>query len=190
MAPIEFLHQHFTTADFANGIPDRSIVEHCRFEGLLLPNMVFKEIDFIDCTFIDCDFSSSQWPGTGIKNCIFRGCKLMGIDFTLCQPFLFHFSAEACNLSYAQFSHLRMEKFSFSQCIMLEVDFTSAQLQKSVFNECRLSGALFEQTHLEQADFRTARAFAIHPENNRLKETRFSVDNLEGLLAHLPIKIE
>ncbi|MFO7940106.1 MAG: pentapeptide repeat-containing protein [Bacteroidales bacterium] len=190
MASTEFYHQHFTNADYAAGIPPKSTFESCTFEGLLLANHSLNKLDFIDCTFIDCDFSSSQWAGTGIKNCSFHGCKLIGIDFTICQPFLFYFSADACNLSYSQFSNCSMEKFVFSHCIMQEVDFSGAQLQKTIFNECVLTGTLFEQTHLEQADFRTARGFSIHPENNRLKGTRFSANNLEGLIAHLPIKIE
>ncbi len=190
MASKEYYDREFVAKDFLSGIPACTTFEACSFEGLLLPNTIFEQIDFIDCSFIDCDFSASQWPGSGIKNCVFEGCKLIGIDFTVCQPFLFHFSAKECNLSFTQFSNCNLEKFVFINCQLQETDFGHANLKKARFNECKLTGSLFEQTHLEEADLTTAREFTIQPENNMLKGAKFSSTNLEGLLAHLPIQIE
>jgi hypothetical protein len=51
-------------------------------------------------------------------------------------------------------------------------------------------GAIFDNTLLLNSDFRTARNFAIQPEKNKLRKTKFSNQGLAGLLSHLDLIID
>ena len=72
----------------------------------------------------------------------------------------------------------------------MEVDFTEAILLDSSFDDCNLGGAVFDNTHLERADFRTATNFQINPERNKMKNARFSSNNLAGLLVKYELDME
>lgn len=58
-----------------------------------------------------------------------------------------------------------------------------------MFKDTDLSGAVFQNSNLTMADFRTAIGYQINPEATILNKARFSKDNLEGLVKHLPIQI-
>ena len=47
----------------------------------------------------------------------------------------------------------------------------------------------FNRTNLEKADLSSATNFAIDPENTRIKNAKFSLDGLPGLLGRYQIKI-
>jgi uncharacterized protein YjbI with pentapeptide repeats len=59
-----------------------------------------------------------------------------------------------------------------------------------VFDECDLSRAVFEQTNLEGADFRTSYHYAINPNQNRMKRSRFSLPGAAALLDSFGIKVD
>jgi uncharacterized protein YjbI with pentapeptide repeats len=73
---------------------------------------------------------------------------------------------------------------------MEEADFSSANLTKTVFNDCDLSAAIFENSNLEEADLSSAFNFSIDPELNNLNKTRFSTQNISGLLNKYNIIID
>ncbi len=59
----------------------------------------------------------------------------------------------------------------------------------AVFDACDLAGAIFINSNLENADFRTASNFIIDPTDNKIKNARFSPNNIEGLLTKFKIKL-
>jgi uncharacterized protein YjbI with pentapeptide repeats len=83
--------------------------------------------------------------------------------------------------------NLKNSKFSNSKII--DVDFSSCNLTSVKFDSCDLSKSIFENTNLEKTDFTTAIHFSIHPENNKLVKTKFSNDNLSGLLNKYDLDI-
>jgi uncharacterized protein YjbI with pentapeptide repeats len=92
-------------------------------------------------------------------------------------------------LDYSSFYKKQMMKATFTDCSLLEVDFTEVDLSASVFKNCDLLRTSFNRTNLEKADLSTAINFSIDPENNRLKNTKFSLEGLPGLLGRYQIKI-
>lgn len=72
---------------------------------------------------------------------------------------------------------------------MKEVDFSNSNLSQSVFENSNLSEAIFENSNLEKADFRTAQNYSIHPENNRIKSAKFSMEGIAGLLYRYGIEL-
>lgn len=93
-------------------------------------------------------------------------------------------------MNHSSFYQLDIRKTVFKNCILNEADFTEANLSNSVFTDSNLSNAVFDRTILDNSDFRNAIDFSIDPNQNQLKKTKFSQDNLSGLLDRLNIIIE
>ena len=70
------------------------------------------------------------------------------------------------------------------------VNFTESDLKASILSGCDLSGAIFDQTNLEGVDFRSSMNYSIDPQLNRMKNARFSVDGVLGLLDKHDIIID
>lgn len=128
--------------------------------------------------------------GAGFRDAKFTGCKVLGVDFTRCNKFMFSFSFKECTLDYCTFFGTKLKKTNFARCTLKEVDFSEADLSASVFSDCDLSGTRFVNTILEKADFRTAQNFDIDPNINRMKKARFSALNLIGLLSRYNLDID
>jgi uncharacterized protein YjbI with pentapeptide repeats len=126
---------------------------------------------------------------TALKNVEFVTCKLLGVKFNECEPFLFSVSFNDCNLNLSSFFNLVIKETDFDNCKLHGVDFTEADLTSSRFNKCDLKNALFDQTTLEKVDFSTSRNFSIDPDINRIKNAKFSIPEVIGLLEKYQIKI-
>jgi len=122
-------------------------------------------------------------------NAVFRGCKLMGVDFSKVRKFLLSMSFEECNLNDAFFFGLSLKGIRFSNCSMEEANFSEAMLAEANFGGCNLTGAIFDRTNLERADFTYASGYSINPENNRIRKAKFSIPGVIGLLNSYDIDI-
>jgi uncharacterized protein YjbI with pentapeptide repeats len=72
---------------------------------------------------------------------------------------------------------------------IIDVDFTNATLSGVKFDNCDLSKSIFDATNLEKTDFSSAFHFSIDPEKNKLSKTKFSNENLSGLLNKYDLDI-
>ncbi|WP_228913582.1 pentapeptide repeat-containing protein [Salinimicrobium sediminilitoris] len=113
----------------------------------------------------------------------------MGLNIYECDPFLLSFSFESCLLSFSSFSRLKIKNTSFKDCKLIQADFSETDLTSADFTNCDLSGAIFYNTRLQKADFATSQNFSIDPEINDIKEAKFSLENIPGLLEKHKIKI-
>ncbi|QNL50216.1 pentapeptide repeat-containing protein [Olivibacter sp. SDN3] len=145
--------------------------------------------DFVDCHFKYCDFSLTILHHTGFSDVVFTECKILGVDFTIVNKFMFSFAFNNCYLDYSLFTASKLKNTNFINCSLKEVDFSEADLSGSTFNNCSLLGAKFFHTILEKADFRTAQHFAIDVETNRMKKAKFSNLSLSGLLYKYQLDI-
>lgn len=189
MERADLYNQVFKQINFIENPLPPGDYEKCRFENCNFSGNLSKII-FIDCIFSDCDLSNVKLNDTAFRNAQFAQCKMLGLHFENCHPFLLEMSFNNCVLNHASFYQLKLKKTAFTSCMLKEVDFTGADLTAANFDQADLSGAIFDQTILEQADFRNARHFIIHPEINRIRKARFSADALAGLLTQYDISIE
>jgi uncharacterized protein YjbI with pentapeptide repeats len=127
---------------------------------------------------------------TAMKGVTFIHCKLLGVDFQGCKPFLLSLDFEDCQLNLATFNEMPLKGTRFINCQLQEVDFTEANLTNVLFDRCDLSRAIFARTVLEKADFRTAFNYSLDPETNRIKQAKFSKEGVLGLLDKYRIVIE
>ena len=123
-----------------------------------------------------------KFDATGLKNVFFTNCKLIGVDFSGCKDFLFSVGFENCILDYSFFLKKKLKNTIFKKCSIKEANFADSDLTNARFLECDLLMTQFEKTQLYGADFTTSYNFIIDPELNRMKNARFSVNGLAGLL--------
>lgn len=163
---------------------EECIFNQCNFTGVSL-----SKCTFISCTFIDCDLSSAKIPQTAFQEVEFKNCKLMGLDFSGINSFLFNITATNSQISLCSFARLKMPQSTFDNCDFTESDFWKTNLSKSIFANCNLDRCSFEQSNLSNADLSTAYNFNINPDLNTIKGATFSKENLIGLLHKYQIKL-
>jgi len=166
------------------------VYENCRFVNCNFYNSDLLNVTFRECQFESCDFSMASLKNTAMNDVYFLGCKLVGVQFDECNPFLFSVGFENCVLKLAVFYKTKLKKTRFKNCNLQETDFTEADMTESVFDNCDLQRAIFHKTILEKADFHTSFLYSIDPELNRIKKARFSRLGVVGLLDKYGIDIE
>ncbi|MEO8587833.1 MAG: pentapeptide repeat-containing protein [Flavobacteriales bacterium] len=164
--------------------------EQCTFTRCDLARADFAKSKFIDCTFTGCDLSMVKLRGVSVQNVVFKECKLLGVDFSVCSEMLFGVRFDNCALDHSVFVDRKMSKTRFSKCSLKGVDLTGADLNEAVFADCDLLDAVFERTQLRKADLTSAQNFHIDPEKNPLKGARFSVDGALSLLGRYGVVVE
>lgn len=181
-------NQTFEKIDFCESSYEKEYLDctftDCNFEQQLLDKIIFEE-----CRFEQCNFSLIRTSKTSWHNVCFNACKMVGADFTGSNPFS-TFRFENSNLQYIIFSQMKLKATHFIKCNLQEADFSDTDLSSAIFNECDLLRAIFYNTNLENADLSSAYHFIIDPRNNRLKNARFSISGLEGLVASFGIIVE
>ena len=175
----------FTETRLAVGEYENCQFVNCNFYKADLLNVTFRE-----CWFDSCDFSLASLKNAAFNDIRFVGCKLVGVQFEECNPFLFSVDFENCVLKLAVFYKIKLKKTRFKNCNLQETDFTEADLTSAVFDNCDMQRTIFQRTVLEKVDFRTAFNYSIDPEMNRIKKARFSRMGIAGLLDKYVIEIE
>jgi fluoroquinolone resistance protein len=164
--------------------------EQCTFKDCDLSDSIFTYNRFTECVFIGCNLSMTKLANSSLRDVTFKQCKLLGINFSECEDFLFSVRFENCILDYASFMKKKMPKTKFIHTSLKQVVFSNANLSHSVFDHCDLADAIFNGVDLKEADFRTANNYVIDPELNSLKKAKFSLHGISGLLTKYGIRIE
>ncbi|MFY7816609.1 MAG: pentapeptide repeat-containing protein [Chryseobacterium taeanense] len=162
----------------------------CTFRNCNFTKSDLRSNTFEDCVFENCNFTMAIVDGVRFKNALFKESKLMGIDFSQCNSFMFSFCFEECQMDYSTFYGTTLKNTRFFKCRLTETDFTEADLKAAVFDQSDLSGTRFHHTDLQKADFRTALNFSIDPDVNKMKKAKFSAFYLGGLLSKYDLDID
>lgn len=190
MASTFYEDQTFEQTVYTGTIAAKGEFVHCNFNNCDFTSFDLGKWELEDCVFTQCNFTMAQVRKTKMRDVRFKNCKLMGLDFSGCDEFLFSVSFENCQLDYASFFGRKMKKTKFISCSMRETNLEEADFSQAIFDHCDLLAASFVQTNLEQADLRTALNYGIDPEQNKIKKAKFSVQGLPGLLTKYDIEIE
>ena len=119
------------------------------YDNCTFVDCAFKEADlstssFLECRFIDCDFSNAQVKTSSFKEVDFEGCKMIGVNFSECNPFMLALKFTNCNLNFASFFKLPLKGTHFVESNLKEADFIEAKLAETIFSSCDLAGARFK----------------------------------------------
>ena len=164
--------------------------ESCTIRNCDFSDGSLSDISFIDCIFENCNLSMSTVRNTSFKTVKFLSCKLLGVNFSDCNPFLLSLNFGNCLMNLTSFYKLTLKGTTFKNCELQEADFTETDLTLSVFDNCNFERAIFDGSILERADFRTSFHYSIDPTVNRIKKAKFSRDGIAGLLYMYDIQIE
>lgn len=190
MTPSHILDHEFEKQNFSNERLPARVYDNCTFRDCVFKNVDLSNIEFLECTFDRCDFSMASVKYTIFNTVAFTHCKLLGVHFSDCTPFLLSFTFTDCILNLASFYQLKIPHTIFKNCQLQETDFTQTTLTNALFDGSTLENVIFDQTILEKADFRLAKSYTIRPENNKLKKAKFSKEGIAGLLQHYDISIQ
>ena len=171
-------------------VPQKGEYENCDFNYCNFADCDLSDYRFVNCRFKDCNFSLAKLYNTMFQDVKFLDCKMVGLQFDMCNEFGISFSFEGCGLNHSCFYRMNLKRIVFKNSQLQEVDFVEADLSNAVFQNCDLSGAVFDRTLLEKADFRTSYNYTLDPEVNRIKKAKFSSKEVLGLLEKYDIEIE
>ncbi len=180
----------FEKIDFSQQKLPKGEYEHCRFINCQFNGCNLSHYRFIDCEFENCEMSLVVFDQTALQNVKFKTTKLTGVSFEKCNPFLLTLKFDQCKLNLASLANLNIPGTHFLSCDMVEINLTGTYLRDAIFDNCDLDHAIFYKTDLTNADLRTAYNYIIDPENNRLKNARFSFPACKGLLTKYDVCIE
>ncbi|RYY56537.1 MAG: pentapeptide repeat-containing protein [Chitinophagaceae bacterium] len=180
----KFEKEVYTAKPLAVGEYEDCEFRHCDFSNSSIAGSVF-----INCRFTDCNLMMCKTGGTALRDVKFSNCKLLGIRFENCDPFLLSVSFSKCILNLAGFFKMSLKKTAFTDCTLHETDFSGADLTQAVLANCDCHLAVFDRTNLTKADLRGAFNYQIDPTNNQVKKMKVSHDGLHGLLHRFDLDI-
>ena len=172
----ETLSGHFTNCTFLKCSFEAGVLHNCRFSN---------------CTFQESNLNLAQITGSSFPSTRFEKSKLVGINWTQgnWSPSGFNhlIGFFDCVLSHSTFIGLDLKGIQIKNCIAHEVDFRNAILSEANFKGTDLARSIFGNTNLRKADLSQARNYEIDPENNLIKEAKFSLPEAISLLYNMDI---
>ncbi len=182
--------QTFSKQDYRKSSLTKGEYERCIFMNCDFSDVDISHIQFSDCEFTGCNLSMTKMIATSLRGITFKDSKLLGVQFDTCNHFLLEFSFENCILNFASFFGLKIPKTIFKNCSLQEANFSGSDLSGSIFENCDLMKAVFDRTNLEHTNLWSSYNYMIDLENNRLKNAKFSLSGLPGLLSKYDIIVE
>jgi uncharacterized protein YjbI with pentapeptide repeats len=179
----------FTGLTFTNAKIQNKEFEECFFEKCIFIECIFDKCRFIDSSFMGCSMSAIKPFNSQFINIVFKDSKIMGFDWTKTQNTRL-LSFERCDISYSNFSYLKIPEIKLLECVAKEVNFNEADLTNAVFTKTDLSNSIFSNTNLTKADFRKAFNYSIDFKFNNLKKAKFSLPEAIALLTSLDIILD
>jgi uncharacterized protein YjbI with pentapeptide repeats len=147
----------------------------CKFRGLKLQEGDLSRAHFEDCELESCDLTRASVAQVLLREVTFRDCKLMGIDWSTLGSYP-AMRFEDCNLRYASFVRLGLNKIGFVRCAMVESTFLDTQLVQASFEGSDLTGARFERCTLRGASFASSQGLSLDPRSNDVKGAKVPMD--------------
>ena len=74
----------FNGDSFTDKPLEKGEYEQCEFINCIFYETNLSQINFIECTFNDCNLSLINLKNTSLQTIEFKNCKLLGIDFSIC----------------------------------------------------------------------------------------------------------
>lgn len=108
---------------------------------------------------------------------------MLGSDLSLYDQLLLSMSFSECQLNFSNFSHMKLQGFSFKKSNITEAFFNEKELAKADFSRCDLMGTSFNKNDLKGANFIGAKNYLINPLNNKLEQAQFDLPEALSLLS-------
>ena len=166
------------------------------FAGCTFVGCSFLETAFVECRFVDCEFARCDQSLCRVEDCSFTTVKFLdsqviGVNWTEASWPAFGLSHAIgfarCALDHSTFIGLGLKRVEIVDCQAREADFAEADLSLADCTGTDFEGSRFLHTDLTEADFRGAKNYAIAPNLNVLRKTKFALPEAMALLYGLDI---
>lgn len=184
-----FFKEHFTGLNYTSQQIKNLEFEDCTFEKCIFIECRLDNCIFTDCTFSECSISATKPFNSKFSTVTFKNSKVMGFDWTKAKS-IKDLTFERCDISYSNFSFLKVHNLKLVESVAVEVSFNEADLTGSIFTETDFSKTIFSNTNLTNTDFRKAFNYGIDFNFNMLKKAKFSLPEAASLLKSLDIVLE
>jgi uncharacterized protein YjbI with pentapeptide repeats len=184
-----FYKETFVGLVYTNVKIQKKEFENCIFNKCTFIECTFDACRFIDCVFSNCSISAPKPYNSQFTNVSFIDSKIMGFDWTKTKNTRL-LSFERCDISYSNFSYIKLPELKLLDCISKEVNFNEADLTGGVFTKTDFLQSIFSNTNLTKTDFRGAFNYGIDIKFNVLKKAKFSLPEATSLLLSLDIVLE
>ncbi|HAT55480.1 MAG TPA: pentapeptide repeat-containing protein [Lactobacillus sp.] len=145
----KYVRCHFTVSNEPIRIVDVTF-DHCTFDQTNFDNADFSSVTWTHSQFLNATWRQSSW-----FHCKLKSLQLAGSDFS--EAVMKDTTFDACKLTYANFSEMRVESGQFLNCDLLESAFQAIRVKKTLsFAGSRLTGADFVETRLKGVDWHEA----------------------------------
>lgn len=184
-----FIGKKFIRLNYSNKKIEEKEFEDCMFEKCIFIETIFQDCHFTDCVFSECTLSANKPFNSVFTNVSFKDSKVMGFDWTKAKTIrLLKF--ERCDISYSNFSFLKLPHLQLLDCTAKEINFAESDLSEGIFTKTDFENSVFSHTNLTKADFRKAINYGIDFNFNTLKKAKFSLPEATSLLKSLDIMLE
>lgn len=163
--------------------------ENCTFKKCIFIECVFDSCQFTDCTFSDCSISAVKPYNSRFNAVRFTDSKVMGFDWTKAKS-IRSLAFERCDISYSNFSFLKIPRMKFIECVAHEVSFSDGDFSEGEFTGTDFAKSIFSNTNLTRANFRKAQRYGIDIKFNTIKGAKFSLPEAASLLKSFDILLE
>lgn len=175
--------------DFTEVNLDDEYFENISFENCIFKSLKLRGTEFDSCVFKDCDFSLSILDQVSFSNIEFLNSKFTGVDFSLCNTYIFDAKFDGCIMHYSIFSGMNLSKLISKDSIFYESDFTNCNLSFSNFINCNLDRAFFSGANLINSDFSSSYNLVFNPVDTKVKGMKISFDQASSILSSFGIKV-
>lgn len=172
-----------TSANFV----DREFYE-CTFKNCDFSNLNFSNAKFFNTTFINCNLANSNLSSVQIADCVFKGCKLIGIGLSRAN-FAFSANFYNCDLQYAEFIDLTLRKMLVERCNCKGIRFMNCNLRNSLFTNCSFVEAIFSNCDMQEAAFTNANSLIIDPSANKIKKTKIDLETASNIARQFGFQV-
>jgi len=187
--PQSFYKEKFVGLTYTNQKIQDKEFENCVFEKCIFIECVFENCRFIDIIFSGCSISANKPYNSQYINVTFKDSKIMGFDWTKVKN-VRSITFERCDISYSNFSFVKLPELKLLECISNEVNFNESDLTGGIFTKTDFYKSVFSNTNLSKADFRKAFNYGIDINFNKLTKVKFSLPEATSLLKSLDIILD
>ncbi len=182
---MELKKESFALQDLRGKVFSRVTFDQCDFSQSDLTGA-----RFLECKFLGCNLSLVKVDGVRFQEVEFENCKLIGIQFTKCDPLFLSLQFKKSLIDTSNFSDLDLKNTLFQECVIRDTYFAGSNLTGSDFSLSDLKGSTFHNSNLSKVNFKSAINYSISPLTNKLTKTKFSSPEVLSLLTFLDIVIE
>lgn len=154
------IHSIQSKDEFSLGSISDAIIEYqeaskVSFEKVVFKNVTITEssltgIEFTDVVFDRCDISNVDFSDAFIHRTEFRGCKMIGTNFTRARFKNVLFVGCVCDFATFRFGDFKQVAFEDSS--LMSTDYFQSVLHKTLFSVCNMDQAILSGSKLKGID--------------------------------------